>query len=61
MDRKLLSPESIGSVRSLFIGAMVVSSMAVVLLVTVLPIMLCRLNGLYEAVSVEKSAFHVSD
>jgi hypothetical protein len=60
MERKVPSPESIGSVRNLFIGAMVTSSMAVVLLITVLPIMLCRLNVLYETVAVEKLAFHVN-
>lgn len=59
-SRKVPSPGSIGSVRNLFIGATIISSLATVLLITVLPIMLFRLNALYDSVRIEKMEFHVS-
>jgi hypothetical protein len=60
MNRMMPSKHSIGSVRNIFVGATVISSLATVLLIAVLPIMLCRLNALYDTVSVEKMAFQVS-
>jgi hypothetical protein len=57
---KLPSVANIGSVRNLFIGAAIASSLSMVILITLLPLMLCRLNALYDAMAIEKSAFHVS-
>lgn len=58
-QRKLPSVESIGAVRNLFIGATIASSLSTVILITLLPLMLLRLNVLYDSVAIEKAAFHV--